>query len=495
MNFRIEQLEPNLFALYQDEKVIGTYTRKSSATRRMNQLLGVTPKSSGATDTDETPKGGMAGSGVPLPPTSNTGGLKNVQGAAVQTYLAKNVSEVNETYLMVNGKVKTIPVRKGVATAAHIDTLSFTLKTDIFVNDEVAKLTNEEDKEILASALSETMHTLFGFGLFEERKGMNGYKYSYTLATENAQYGYVAFGGKKQQNTALIHLTGIGITAAEDGWETRLYAWFSAFAPFAKITRIDLAHDFFNGEYTPEMAYQDWQNGGYTASRTKPRARMHGYDWLDDQRTGKTFYIGTPNSSRLLRVYDKGCEQGDPTSPWTRVELQYRNRDYILPHEMLIAPGEYLTGAYPIFEKLFSRFQETPKKAERVKKSAGISWEHCYKYAAMQVSAFVNAMEALDFTDKEMITLLKAGKKKLPKRLHLDNVDCTNSNTLYIHDINIAHAKAVANLSDQSVRDYWEELDRKENAKRHLDYLDKLEQQAMYHRQQTYQQQFAYLLM
>ena len=495
MNFRIEQQENNLFVLYEGEKVIGTYTRKSSATRRMNQLLSVEQECSGATETDETPQGGMAGAGAQLPPASNTGGLENVQGTAVQTYLETNVSEVNETYLMVNGKVKTIPVRKGVATAAHIDTISFTLKTDIFVDDDVAKLKNEGDKEILARAISQTMHTLFGFGLLEEKNGMNGYKYSYTLATENAKYGYVAFGGKKQQNTALIHLTGVGLTAAEDGWENRLYAWFSTFSPFAKITRVDLAHDFFNGEYTPDMAYQDWQNGGYTARHTRPRARMHGYDWLDDQRTGKTFYVGTPNSSRLLRVYDKGCEQGDPTSPWTRVELQLRNRDYIIPHEILIAPGEYLTGAYPVFEKLFSRFQETPSKAERVKKSASISWEHCYKYAAMQVSAFVNAMEALNFTDREMITLLKAGKTKLPKRLYLDTVDCTQSKTTYVHDHSIAHAKAVANLGNQSVRDYWEELDRKETAQRHLDYLDKLEQQAMYHKQQTYQQQFAYLLM
>ena len=36
---------------------------------------------------------------------------------------------------------------------------------------------------------------------------------------------------------------------------------------------------------------------------------------LDDKRTGKTFYVGTPNSSRLVRVYDKGCEQGRQHKP------------------------------------------------------------------------------------------------------------------------------------------------------------------------------------
>ena len=57
---------------------------------------------------------------------------------------------------------------------------------------------------------------------------------------------------------------------------------------------------------------------------------------LDDKRTGKTFYVGTPNSSRLVRVYDKGCEQGDNTNRWVRFELQLRNRDYIIPHDILI---------------------------------------------------------------------------------------------------------------------------------------------------------------
>ena len=53
----------------------------------------------------------------PTPPTSNTGGQKNV-----------GISEVKTQYLMVDGKVKEIPLRRGISTCAHIDTLTFTLR-------------------------------------------------------------------------------------------------------------------------------------------------------------------------------------------------------------------------------------------------------------------------------------------------------------------------------------------------------------------------------
>ena len=172
------------------------------------------------------------------------------------------------------------------------------------------------------------------------------------MGTDSVKYGVAAFGGLNQRDSIMIHLYGDGLTAALDGWEKRLYSWFSAFAPFAKITRCDLAHDFFNGEYTPDQAYTDWQAGGYDNRHMRPRARMHGYDWLDDQRTGKTFYIGTPTSSRMVRIYDKGCEQGDKSSPWVRFELQIRNRDYIIPHDILINAGGYLTASYPVAESL-----------------------------------------------------------------------------------------------------------------------------------------------
>ncbi|KLS30044.1 hypothetical protein M722_11650, partial [Neisseria gonorrhoeae ALB_2011_04_03] len=72
--------------------------------------------------------------------------------------------------------------------------------------------------------------------------------------TENAQYGRVHYGG--QQNTILFELTGTGCGVAKEGWESRLFVFLTnAIRP--KITRVDVAKDFFNGEYSPNQARED----------------------------------------------------------------------------------------------------------------------------------------------------------------------------------------------------------------------------------------------
>nr|UOP04482.1 replication initiation factor domain-containing protein [Conchiformibius kuhniae] len=398
MGYEIVKTESGKYALYIDGCHIHDYSRRRDAVRRVRQL-----QEQGVADaqTDSREAAAVCAGAQPAP-ASNTGG----------TDCAGQVSQSYSHTVMVRGKVKRIPLRRGVGTAAHIDTLTLTMREDVFAQE--VKTHTDETKAELAKIISQTIHTLMGFGIYEERNGINGYKHSYRMGTDNATYGVVAFGGTNQKGSVMIYFYGDGLTAAKDGWETRLYNWLGAFAPYATITRCDLAHDFLDGGYTPDQAYQDWLGGGYTANNRRPRARKHGYDWLDDQRTGKTFYVGTPQSSRLLRVYEKGCEQGDYTSPWVRVELQLRNREIIIPHEILLYPGEYLTGAYPALAALFAEYTHTPKKVEYTKKFIEIGLEHCVRYASMQASGTVNALEAYGLADHEIVKLLKGGKKNCP---------------------------------------------------------------------------------
>lgn len=274
MNHEILLTDDGRFSLTIDGEIVGTYSRRRDAVRRLRTL------EARAAECEDVPTDSRqaAGGTAAHPPASNTGG----------TDCAGQVSQSYNHYVMVRGKLKEIPLRRGVGTSAHIDTLTLTLREDVFC-PEVAYHTQESKNE-LASQISRTIHTLMGFGIYEEKNGINGYKYSYRMGTDNANYGIVAFGGTNQKNSIMIYFFGEGLTAALDGWETRLYNWLAAFAPYAKITRCDLAHDFLNGEYTPDKAYQDWRQDGYTANNKRPRARLHGYDWLDDQRTGKTFY-------------------------------------------------------------------------------------------------------------------------------------------------------------------------------------------------------------
>ena len=346
MNAEIIKTETGTFALFINGELHREYKRKFSAQSRLNVLrereLAAAAEAGAATHANAD--------AASSPPTSNTGGLNSAEYCVglevVSAVSSKAISEVNTQYLMIDGKLKEIPLRCGVGTAAHIDTLTITMRQDVFVepNLPIDDL-HPENIAQLAQRISSTLHTIFGFGISEQKNGINGYKYSFRMSAANANYGVVAFSGANQKDSVMIYLFG----------------------------------------------------EGFTQRNTRPRAREHGYDWLDERhpqelpendgtqansilpnRSGKTFYVGTPQSSRMVRVYEKGCELGDKSSKWTRFELQLRNRDYVIPHEVLIKPGEFLTGAYPVCNELFLKFDQNISKAQSVqKKDAAVQTYFC----------------------------------------------------------------------------------------------------------------------
>ena len=54
----------------------------------------------------------------------------------------------------------------------------------------------------------------------------------------------------------------------------------------------------------------------------------------------------------LLRIYKKGKQMGDPTSPWDRAEVELHNKGRVVPWEVVASPGQYLAGAYPALRLL-----------------------------------------------------------------------------------------------------------------------------------------------
>lgn len=348
-------------------------------------------------------------------PASNTGGL---------------TSEAYSHFVVADGKIKEIPLKRGLATAAFVDTLTFTVTEDVFVRPD--QLGTDEE---VAANISAELEEIMGYGLFCRQSGRNGYTTSYKMGNEVTNYGFVAMGGAKQRGTICFYFTGEGLVAAKDGWENRLYLWIKEQAPFCRITRCDLAHDFLHGEYTPEQALADWENGLYTSRQSCPVAECVGSDWLINEGRGKTFYVGSrKNSSRFARIYEKGKQLGDAESPWVRVELEMKNRDIIIPHEVLIEPGRFLTGAYPIFQTLFQKFNEVIAKPERVKKIQDVGHEHVLKYASMQVSPAIKMLQEMGFNDSQIVETLLNEKAKLPKRLTPEAFDCAYLNVAFIHE-------------------------------------------------------------
>lgn len=226
------------------------------------------------------------------------------------------------------------PVSKStqeVPQVAHIDWLAFTF--------------NPPPEALQAPILwlLQQLHVKFGLPAFaaqETGKGWNGYTTRVNLG-DNSEYGLIAYGGDKQRGTFHVELNATACALVSD-WHT-VQQWGESIG--AKITRVDLAHDDMNAEAVSIAIARAWYEAGeFTSNGRPPVAKL-----IDDMGSGKgkTLYVGNRANGKLLRVYEKGRQLGDTSSPWVRVELELRNKNRFIPWDVLTTPTTYLAGGYP----------------------------------------------------------------------------------------------------------------------------------------------------
>lgn len=333
--------------------------------------------------------------------------------------------------LSVKGKILEVPLRKGREDAAFIDYLTFSIGKStlhsMMQDDEVFLGANDET---YIEYYSQKLQQIFGFGITVKRKGKGKffYQHYYQLGPEDVNYGTVHIGG--QRETILVDLNAIGCQAALSAWENRLY-YFLTNADRPKITRCDVAHDFLNGEYTPEQGLTDREHGKFDVKNMRPKAETRGTSWIQEDGTGKTLYIGRRGSSKLTRIYEKGKQLGDENSLWVRYETEFRANDAIVPPDILVKPGQYLTGAYPIGETLF---KNEVKRIEAATKKVQLNFNEKLAHAKNQVGRIVRFLHDLGWTAEQIRDALISEENKYPKGLNPMEYDCTTQDVTYIHD-------------------------------------------------------------
>jgi len=197
------------------------------------------------------------------------------------------------------------------------------------------------DSEIVAD-LAIHFAKLLGFQRGESRPGRDYYDHSFTIINENGQeVASVSGGGESQCGTFCFSLKGNDCTFAQPGWEQRVYDFFAPLS--AKVTRIDLARDFFAGQYGYQQAVQAYQDGEFSYRGRAP-SKMSIGDLLDGHST--TFQVGKRESGKIFRGYDKGHQFKLMDDPWWRAEVELRSSNRIIPLETLIRPAAFFAGAY-----------------------------------------------------------------------------------------------------------------------------------------------------
>jgi phage replication initiation protein len=283
------------------------------------------------------------------------------------------------------------------------------------------------DEDVIVR-LSADLHSVLGFGVVSKLPaGRMFYKESYVLGNG---WGYVCIGG--QNDTVLVTLSGTGCMAAKAGWESRLYDLVSnqdqtrgVVFDRPRITRIDLAADYFHGEYTPDKALEDYHAGLFSLGAHPPEVEQRG-NWIRPSGRGRTLNVGCRQSGKMARIYEKGKQLagdcGRLLPDWVRVEGEFHSKDREIPLDVLVRPGQYLAGMYPAFAFVDTNVQTRIKTKKNLAK---LAYESAVSVARNQIGKLVNVMREIEGSADAVVSkLLREG---IPRRLASISADYTLS--------------------------------------------------------------------
>lgn len=342
--------------------------------------------------------------------------------------------------VLADGKVKMVTKRTGInGDAAFIDWVNFTVHESTCGNlDDGMQIM---DRDII-NVLSIELLGIFGFGITRQcERGRNFYLRAYELGDG---FGFVCHGG--QRNTVLVMLSGEGCGAAKPGWQQRLYDFLSSKAIQPRLTRVDCAHDCFAGEYTVDQGLADWDAGMYRLSRSPrdPEVECRG-NWRRPSGKGRTLCIGLRTSGKYLRIYEKGMQLGDPNSRWVRVEVELKSVDRVLPFDILINPGMYLSGSYPALAWVHESQERirTTRETKVIDKSAKEDWIYRVAGPDLYVLTQLEQGETFEAQAANLIRRL-SDESRMPKWANLPTWDVPRR---YVHEDFHAPAEAPGDMS------------------------------------------------
>ena len=238
----------------------------------------------------------------------------------------------------------------------------------------------------------------------DKGKGFRGFTTAIELeACINDEYkriGTIAFGGKAQKSRYMLDIEGQGCGLIKD-WEA-LQDTLEGMQ--ARLTRVDLALDFLNGEKTVDDAMTMAKAGEFNMNGYPPIVNQQG-DWEIDPTRGRSLYIGKRICGKQLNVYEKGKQLGNKESNWTRFELRLGNRGRVIPLDILTDRDKYFAGAYPAFATLLDgvkgeRIKTISKETEFVlthmlthmKRSYGKTINQARKLNGFDITEFIEAV-------------------------------------------------------------------------------------------------------
>jgi len=182
----------------------------------------------------------------------------------------------------------------------------------------------------------------------EVANGRHGYKQSACFKVyhcgELVNVAVMAWDGNK--DTVYVSISGTGCSLIRRWHYVKAYID----AVGGQLTRVDTAVDFFEGEFTVDLAQELYASRQFALTQ-QPSHKCIG-SWLDTGQGGRTLEVGKRQNGKMARIYEKGKQLGAMNHDWVRFEVEWHNVDRVLPLDMLTEPGKYFSGAYPCTDGL-----------------------------------------------------------------------------------------------------------------------------------------------
>lgn len=305
--------------------------------------------------------------------------------------------------VLVDGQVKLLMQRLEAGDGvAIVDWVNFSVH-----ESTIFSMAPGKEKIHFLASLSNILLKIFGLPLGDELpRGRNFYSCSWGIGP-NAQLGFLGWGG--QANSVGFSLNGTGCSYFKPGWENRLETFLHS-ADGAQISRVDLAHDDFNGDrFCIEGVIHAYHHGFFNNGGRIPKIELRGNHIRPDGR-GRTVYLGS-RENMLFRGYEKGKQLGDSDSNWFRCEVEIHHSLRLIPFDILTSPGRYLAATYPFLNGI-SKQQcrlHTRKKVEDA------SFDKMKNWLRHQCGSSLSLMVAVEGPEKTLEFLQKDFRDKASK--------------------------------------------------------------------------------
>jgi len=289
----------------------------------------------------------------------------------------------------------------------------------------------------------------------DQGRGWMGYPFSAQILSCGENIGLIAWGAR-DHNRNYVSISGAGCRHWCDYRVGLVLEVLRMVA--ARITRIDLALDFYHGELSYDDCESALKAGEFQMKAGGRRAAVDRHATEGQYgNAGRTLYVGSPRSSKRICMYEKGLEQfgklpahwlehqtpesvashrldgstgivGDVgVLDWLRVEVRYSNDDRDLDaddYAIIRNRDDFFAGSYPFCARIIgltdgvrppTLLTEVEADVEKMK----LNLKNSY-------GGLVHSLRRMGYTDQQIVDAVDAGShcKRLVKSglfRHLDD--------------------------------------------------------------------------